>query len=1078
MCKRKVVPLVFFIAFLLLVSPPFPQTVRAQNGPQWRHLTTDDGLAANEVWAIMQDREGALWFGTYGGGVCRFDGRWQTFNRENTAGGLASNWVRAIWQADDGSFWFGTSQGLSHYDGHKWETFSKGSGLLGEDVRTVLQTDDGTLWAGTNGGLARYDGQTWQNLTTEDGLAGNDVTALWQDRNGYLWVGSDGGLNRCDLQGQFRCLTIENLAGVKVNALLEDWQGRLWVASTKGVSYYDGQEWRELTTADGLPTMEVRSLAQDDRGLIWMGTDGEGIASYDGQTFVTTLTTADGLPADYVRSIIQDRDGALWFGTLGGVSRYDTHTWQNMFPNHDITSIAPGPDGNLWVATAEKGVLIYDGHEWRKLTAKSDGDAEGLPSNRLEVLFRDSKGVLWIGTNGWGLSRYDGQTWETFTKDDGLASNSVTTIYETDDGLLWVGTHQGLSVFDGLGWETFTKDTTPELIDDFILSIAEDQYHTLWIGTKRGGVTRYDRTAQRWLEPLNRANSELAADEVRSILPSSDGTLWFGTWPGGASRHNGGIWETYTVADGLAANAIFTIIEDRTHVLWFGTLSGATRYDGRTWRSYTTSDGLINNAVKVIYEDKDGAIWLGTENGLTRYQPDTGVPLAHILAVNGKPHDEGQSILMLSGETLSINFAGGDLRTPTEGLVSLCYLEGVEDGWHLCREGTISYEHLNPGTYIFHLQVRDEDFNYSPPVALPITVEPGMSLPWIGRTLVIPIPAFISIIGLMTVAGGSLVLYTYTRRQTRRRAREALKRRFNPYISGEPIRREDMFFGRQKLLQHIMHILHNNSIMIHGERRIGKTSLLYQLANRLREYTDPDYLFIPVLVDLEGTPQEAFFHTLMDNILQACRPLLPEMPDLIFDTARNEEYTDRDFGRDFSRLLKALQKTTDKEVRVIMLIDEMDVIDTYNRMVQLQLRRIFMKEFAQNLGAVVAGVEISKEWDRPESPWYNLFNEVEIPPFSEEEARELITEPVKGVYRYDEEAVKRIIAYSQGRPHRIQQYCLEAVNHMLAARRTRVKVADVEKAHKTAIQAWGEPQQAVSAPAASAASATENVKTQ
>ena len=108
---------------------------------------------------------------------------------------------------------------------------------------------------------------------------------------------------------------------------------------------------------------------------------------------------------------------------------------------------------------------------------------------------------------------------------------------------------------------------------------------------------------------------------------------------------------------------------------------------------------------------------------------------------------------------------------------------------------------------------------------------------------------------------------------------------------------------------------------------------------------------------------------------------------------------------------------------------------------------------------MVAGVQISREWDRPESPWYNLFNEVQLTPFGEEEARELIIEPVKGVYRYDDEAVARIIAYGQGRPHRIQQYCLEAVNRMLTARRTRVTLADVEAAHEAISQAWSETPQ-------------------
>jgi len=56
----------------------------------------------------------------------------------------------------------------------------------------------------------------------------------------------------------------------------------------------------------------------------------------------------------------------------------------------------------------------------------------------------------------------------------------------------------------------------------------------------------------------------------------------------------------------------------------------------------------------------------------------------------------------------------------------------------------------------------------------------------------------------------------------------------------------------------------------------------------------------------------------------------------------------------------------------------MDVISSYYTLAQQQLRRIFMSPLAANLGAVVAGIQISKEWDRMESPWYNLFNEIPL----------------------------------------------------------------------------------------------------
>jgi hypothetical protein len=83
-----------------------------------------------------------------------------------------------------------------------------------------------------------------------------------------------------------------------------------------------------------------------------------------------------------------------------------------------------------------------------------------------------------------------------------------------------------------------------------------------------------------------------------------------------------------------------------------------------------------------------------------------------------------------------------------------------------------------------------------------------------------------------------------------------------------------------------------------------------------------------------------------------------------------------------------------------------------------------------------------------ESPWYNLFNEIALDPFNAEQAAQLLTEPVAGVYEWDPAALEFVVAHAQGRPHRLQQYGLEAVNHMLAEGRVRITEADVRAAHE------------------------------
>ncbi|MCE5249557.1 hypothetical protein LLG96_04975 [bacterium] len=80
--------------------------------------------------------------------------------------------------------------------------------------------------------------------------------------------------------------------------------------------------WRQFTTADGLPANEVRAIAEDANGVLWFGTDGGGVARYDGASW-TVYGEKDGLVNNEARELAFDKDGVLWVGTPRGVSRND-----------------------------------------------------------------------------------------------------------------------------------------------------------------------------------------------------------------------------------------------------------------------------------------------------------------------------------------------------------------------------------------------------------------------------------------------------------------------------------------------------------------------------------------------------------------------------------------------------------------------------------------------------------------------------------------------------------------------------------------------------------------------------------
>jgi len=264
----------------------------------------------------------------------------------------------------------------------------------------------------------------------------------------------------------------------------------------------------------------------------------------------------------------------------------------------------------------------------------------------------------------------------------------------------------------------------------------------------------------------------------------------------------------------------------------------------------------------------------------------------------------------------------------------------------------------------------------------------------------------------------------------------------NPYIAGPPITNPKMFFGRQADFEKAIGlVLTGNFVMLIGARRIGKTSLLHQLAYHFPHLTTAPETLVPVLVNVEGVSESEFFHTVMEETISAVKKHLSAevIANLSFDLSAST-YPPRVFSRDLQAILRGLENTAPKPSRLVLLLDEMDTFNKFSLDTQSQLRRIFQRFVNLNLSVVVAGVKLQQRWAGESSPFYNMFVPIILPPLSEAEARRLIIEPVQNVYSYSDEAVARILEVSQGLPHRIQQLCLEIIHHLLTTSTGRIPI--------------------------------------
>ena len=293
-------------------------------------FSTEQGLPANNVYPIYQSTDGAIWIGTWSGGLCRYEeGRCRTYT---TLDGLATNTILAIGQdaegtlwvstedalhrfkkgrferagpdlgahsihkARDGALWFGNTEGLFRLQNGRWRQFGRQDGLVSSDVRVIVDDESDGLWIGEYGGLCHMRGEKFQCWSEADGLPGNSIRALYQDANGVLWIGTyDAGLGLLE-NGRFtRYTTREGLFDNGVFQILEDSEGNLWISCNRGIYRVRKQELNDFAAG------KIQAIHSVNYGR----SDGMRNVECNGGTGI------GGIKAE---------DGSLWFATQDGVA--------------------------------------------------------------------------------------------------------------------------------------------------------------------------------------------------------------------------------------------------------------------------------------------------------------------------------------------------------------------------------------------------------------------------------------------------------------------------------------------------------------------------------------------------------------------------------------------------------------------------------------------------------------------------------------------------------------------------------------------------------------------------------------
>jgi signal transduction histidine kinase/ligand-binding sensor domain-containing protein/ActR/RegA family two-component response regulator len=407
-----------------------------------RTYGVDQGLADPAIRALHIGIDGELRVATNVGGLYRRVG--DRFERVALAGAPGSDNVRAMFEDRDGALWLGTEDGrlLRGRDG-RFEPIA-GAQDLGASVSAILRDRDANLWVATTGaGVLRLgpNPPSWFDMRER---TSNDVRALLEDPEGSLWLGTFGaGLERLHTGKFIPYGPPEGLPGLLAWSVAPSRDGGMWLGTDAGLTKYAHGKFEYLAPALGLKDVRVRAVLEDRAGALWFGTQGRGAYRLQGGQ-LTRFSSAEGLSGDAVKALTQDRAGRIWIGTNIGVHVVE-HGRLSAVPAA-LRGIGPFSTSilfedsrrRLWIATDAFGLMVLEGDRLNRY-----GTADGLPSPRVVSIHEDESGALWFGTLE-GLVHYrDGRFVSLAQAAPALRENMLQVVEDTR-GSLWLATNRGL----------------------------------------------------------------------------------------------------------------------------------------------------------------------------------------------------------------------------------------------------------------------------------------------------------------------------------------------------------------------------------------------------------------------------------------------------------------------------------------------------------------------------------------------------------------------------------------------------------------------------------------------------------
>jgi diguanylate cyclase (GGDEF)-like protein len=234
-----------------------------------------DSPLHEQIHSLYEDAAGTLWIGTRASGLVEL--KHERYTYFTTHEGLANNNIQAIIPSRNGGLWIGTLGGLSHFKDGKFTNLSSKDGLSADQVISLYEDPQGTLWIGSDGLNRLKDGKITV-YGDREGLFDQNPLAILEDNAGYLWLSTNKGIYRVSKKqlsdfaehkvteltpisfGTADGMRSAECNGGSTPAAWKDREGNLWFATVAGVVKLDP---RRLLASDPRLQVHIENISAD-----------------------------------------------------------------------------------------------------------------------------------------------------------------------------------------------------------------------------------------------------------------------------------------------------------------------------------------------------------------------------------------------------------------------------------------------------------------------------------------------------------------------------------------------------------------------------------------------------------------------------------------------------------------------------------------------------------------------------------------------------------------------------------------------------------------------------------------------